>query len=90
MAVHRRCAGTCANCGRAFIRQVRIGRGWRWTCPYCLVRQDGPAKIEQLLRTARGQVYKRALRDRDRRASLRRQARLRDRAKALRELEARK
>jgi ribosomal protein L37AE/L43A len=60
--------GTCAICGRAFIRQVRVSAGRSWSCPYCHVQQAGPARLDELARQEAVKHYLEAHRARAQRA----------------------
>jgi ribosomal protein L37AE/L43A len=75
--------GTCVECGRAFIRQVRSSAGYSWSCPYCHAKQLGPTALDLLARRDRLKHGIAALRERDARVERKRKKRLLQRSVAL-------
>lgn len=74
--------GTCALCGRPFIRQVRVGAGWSWSCPYCHAKQAGPARLDVLARRDARKHCMDAIRAQIGRVSRKRRKRLEERIQA--------
>jgi len=75
--------GTCVECGRAFIRQVRVSAGYSWSCPYCHIEQLGPTALDLLARRDRVKHGVTALRERDARVERKRKKLLLQRSVAL-------
>jgi ribosomal protein L37AE/L43A len=76
--------GTCAICGRAFIRQVGVGAGRSWSCPHCHAKQAGAAKLDELARREAVKHYLEAHRARGGRAERKGEELLQERIRARR------